>query len=369
MKLCYIANANSIHTARWITPFIEAGHEIHLLSYQTIMRRWEGLKAEIDLTRLGNIPKLRFLYWGLWVRQYVQRLHPDILHAHQIQGAGWLGAMTAYHPFVVSAWGSDILVEPHKSPFRQQLVQYVLRQADRLTVPSTLMYRAAEAQNFPSSRLRLIPWGLDLQVFHPQPNDRLETRQDYGIAPATPVIFSPRGITPLYNLDIVLSAVRALVERLPCLRLVMLRYNVDMDYLAKIKREIAAYALKNVVLWLPPQPSPVHMARLYRMADTAISIPSSEGYGFSVYEALACGCPAVITDLPLFADDLEHQVHVLKVAVGDVQQTAQSLLAMLTDAQLHQQLHVNGLARCHKMSIAHRIEMSQALYQELLEYA
>ncbi|MFQ5576766.1 MAG: glycogen/starch synthase, partial [Anaerolineae bacterium] len=85
MRLCYIANANSIHTVRWVTPFVERGNRVYLLSPQPVKRRWDGLEELVDLTRLTNARKLRFVYWGWWVRRYVRRLQPDILHAHDWQ--------------------------------------------------------------------------------------------------------------------------------------------------------------------------------------------------------------------------------------------------------------------------------------------
>lgn len=33
MKICYLADANSIHTQRWVKYFAERGHDVHLISY------------------------------------------------------------------------------------------------------------------------------------------------------------------------------------------------------------------------------------------------------------------------------------------------------------------------------------------------
>ena len=32
MKICYLANAASIHTVRWVKYFTDRGHEVHLIS-------------------------------------------------------------------------------------------------------------------------------------------------------------------------------------------------------------------------------------------------------------------------------------------------------------------------------------------------
>ena len=33
MKICYFADAQSIHTQRWVKHFAEKGHEVHLISF------------------------------------------------------------------------------------------------------------------------------------------------------------------------------------------------------------------------------------------------------------------------------------------------------------------------------------------------
>jgi len=34
MRLCYLANAQSVHTHRWIRYFVENGHEVHVISFE-----------------------------------------------------------------------------------------------------------------------------------------------------------------------------------------------------------------------------------------------------------------------------------------------------------------------------------------------
>jgi glycosyltransferase involved in cell wall biosynthesis len=365
MRLCYIANANSIHTWRWIAPLFAPETQVHLLSYTPVTCRWTGLAQLIDLTRLSNYRKLRFLLWGLWIHQYVRRLKPDILHAHELTAAGWLGVIANYHPFVVSAWGSDILIEPHRSTLRRNLIKLVTRRCDRLTVPSQPMYDAARALGTPDARLRLIPWGVETDIFHPFPDDRKATRKQFGIDSSAGVVLCPRGIAPIYNIDIIVEAFKSLAAKVPEAQLVLMRFNADLDYAARTENLIDELGLTEKVHWLPPQDTPWDMARLYRMSDVVISIPSSEGYGFSVYEAMATGCPTVITDLPAF-DLLEQSKHTEKVSVRDVRQTEQALLRLLTDANLAQRLRKHSLDVGRKLSIEARVNQSLALYTELL---
>jgi glycosyltransferase involved in cell wall biosynthesis len=364
MHLCYIADANSIHAKRWIEPFVRRGYNVHLLSYATIERQWSGVEL-VDLTRITNVRKLRFVYWCWWIRCYLRRLQPDILHAHQVQAAGWLGAMVNYHPFIVSGWGSDILVEPHKSPLRRVLLQAVLRQCDRLTVPSEVMYAKARALGVPDSRICLIPWGMETDVYRSTPDDRHVTRAQLNIDPDAKVVFCPRAIASAYNLDVLIEAIQAVRQEIPKTRLVLLRYNVNPTYLSRLEQLIESYELNNVVCWLPGQETASAMARLYRMSDVTVSIPSSEGYGFTVYEAMASGCPTLISNLAVFEDELVNGVHTLKVPVRDVVQTRQALYTLLTNSDLRDRLRENALGVCKNKTTRYRIEQADRLYREL----
>ena len=82
-----------------------------------------------DLTRHTNVRKLRYLVWARAVRQLVRKIKPDVLHAHQVASAGWLGAAANYHPLLVSAWGSDLLVGTRRSWTQRLLARWVLPRA------------------------------------------------------------------------------------------------------------------------------------------------------------------------------------------------------------------------------------------------
>jgi L-malate glycosyltransferase len=366
MRLCYIADANSIYTHRWILPLVRQGYQVCLLSYKPVQRAPQGVEELVDLTQITNTHKLRFAWWTYWIRRYLRHARPNILHAHQVQAAGWLAAGSGYHPLIVSGWGSDLMVEPHRSVMRRMLVALVLHQCDHFTVPSQAMYEAARQLGFPTERLHLVPWGVDTDVFRATPNDRVQTRRAFGLPQEAPVVLCPRAVAPLYNLDTLLTAVKAVLRQSPDLRLVMVHFNVVAEYLDLLERKIEEEELQANVLWLPAQETEADMARLYRMADIVVSIPSSEGYGSTVYEALACGIPTIISDLPAFEEVLMDGVHALKVPVRDAQLTGQALARLLTDQVLRQTLLENGLQVSRQASVQKRVAQVEALYRQVV---
>ncbi len=368
MNICFIADANSIHTSRWIAPLVDRGYTITLISYTPIKSDLRDRFRAIDLTKITNIPRLRFLVWGLWLRYFLKHLKPDILHAHQIQAAGWVGTISNYHPFIVSSWGSDLLVEPHRSQFRRQLVRIVLNRCDRLVVASPALSDAAISLEFPNNKLRMIPWGVETDLFRPIPQDRDETRRNIGIDPENFVIFSPRNISPIYQIHRIIEAFEQVRQRCPRSRLLLLKSNYDPTYLAEIEAYTMNQEIIQDVIWLTPERSigMESMAKLYRAADVTVSIPTSEGYGFSVYEAIACGCPTIISNTPAFDNVLEDGIHTIKVPVADTLALNSAISRMYSSSILRKSISENALTLVDNMGIITRVAETVNLYNEFM---
>ena len=363
MKICFIANWNSPHTKHWIDPILNGQHQIKLLSYTPVVRFDRRIEI-IDLTKFSNIAKIKYAQWGIWINCYLRNYKPHILHALQIPGAGWLGRSANYHPFVISAWGSDLLIEPKKSWFRKFLVKNVLHSCDGLTVPTNLLYTTAVNIGISEDRIHLIPWGIDTENFYPDPDDRFRTRRKLNIHDNERIIFCPRGIKDIYSIDILLAAFAKLVKNINNIKLLLLRFNIDNVYMSHLEEFIQKNSLDRHVIWIEGQNDPHKMANLYRASDVIVSIPISEGFGFSVYEAMACGCPTVITNLDVF-NNLIDRLHTSKVPPRDVEITTIAIEEMLKNIEFREIIVKNSLSIAFSQNISSQAEKTLSLYNEL----
>ncbi len=57
------------------------------------------------------------------------------------------------------------------------------------------------------------------------------------------------------------------------------------------------------------------MVDWYRAADVCVSIPSTDSGPLSVWEALACGCPCVVSDLPWARESVQPSGAALTVLI------------------------------------------------------
>ncbi len=351
MRLCIIANPNSIHTQRWVRFFARRGHEVHLVGPNPLLASLpEDLQALLagdrfhDLTQVTNRRKFRFAVWSLTLRRILRAVRPDVLHAHQVTGAGWLGAGSGYHPLLVTSWGSDLLVSARRSPTQRRLAGLVLRRADYVTCVSQPLAEAAQALGVPASKVEVVHWGVDTEVFHPgdasAPSVSMTEAQALGSMTAEqsatrgPLVLSIRAVRPIYNPLVIAQAIPTVLARRPDARFVVRTYSVDPELLAGFQRIIAAAGAAHAVEYLGDLPDDHAIADLYRQAAVVVSVPSSDGTPQSVLEAMACGAAPVVSDLPSLHDWVRHEQEGLVAPVGDTEALAAAILRLLDDEPL-----------------------------------
>jgi len=361
MRLCIIANL-SIHTQRYLRYFVERGHEVHLIGVRKPHVPPPPGVTVHDLTAHSGMRKLRWLVWGRTVRRIVAELKPDVLHAQQIAPAGWLGAAAGYHPLMVTAWGSDLLVGAQTSWVFRQLARWALRRADYVTCVSQGLAQAALALGADPNRLEVAPWGVDVEVYHPSadreaPRERLAAlrpallRLPYSAAKATgrpagrldgPIVLSVRSIKAVYRPLDIAQAIPRVLEQVPAARFVVRTHNSNAQKVAQFQATVQAGGASEAVRYVGELPDEEAIADLYRAADVAVSVPSSDGTPSSVLEAVACGAVPVVSDVPSLHEWLAHEREALFVPVGDVQAIAASIVRLLSDETLRGQMAADG---------------------------
>ena len=60
------------------------------------------------------------------IRKLLNKIKPDIIHGHSVRDHAIIAALTGFYPFVVTAWGSDVLIYPKESKIMKYAVQRIL---------------------------------------------------------------------------------------------------------------------------------------------------------------------------------------------------------------------------------------------------
>ncbi len=362
MKLCIIGNPNSIHTRRWVDWFKERGHTVWLIADVKPVKRWNPI-ADFVLPGRFSLPVLKFLLWGIKCQSVIRKLQPDIVHAHRVSSAGWIGAFSGFHPFVVTPWGSDLYQHPSRSRIAAWLAGYVLSRADMVTASSHDLCERARAFGANLEKTHLVGWGVDLSLFNPDHLSNQEARTSNA-----PAILNLRAVKPIYNLDVILKAIPIVRNIYPDAVFIFQQYNIDLRYKQHLVEMVNKLDIRGNVQWLDEIDEWEQVLNAYRKATIAISIASTDSMPISIQEAMACGIPVIASDLASIREWITPSLNGLLVPPRDERALASAIIQLSSDPAL-----VNSF-RQHNFQLVgergnHHNEMKkmESLYQNILE--
>lgn len=332
MRICYIADAGSIHTQRWINYFAEKGHEIHLIS----LRAGQGYAKGVQLYRLVRLmphiwPVTRYfsgLLWLVQARRLVRRIKPDILDAHTITVNSHLAIASGFHPLVLTAWGSDILIQPKKNPFWRALTKYALRKAELIVYNSEIAKKGLLELGAHPSKLRQIFNGVDTQQFNPYQRDKHFKRSLQ--LPEAPIVICIRSLRPLYNVEMLIKAIPSILKQVPQVTFIIGGDGEQRDYLKDLAGSLGILGNVRFLGWIQHDELPRYLAS----SDVYVSTSLSDSAPLSLQEAMACELAPVVTDLPANREWIVDGENGFLVSTGDIQALAQKIVHLLKNQRV-----------------------------------
>ncbi len=326
---------NSPHVAAWADAVAAAGHDVHVAG--RVVPKWPELELAVPSYRLATPwpPPVQGLRMSAGLGRVAAALEPDIVHAHYLPEYGWMAAREGLAPLVCSAWGSDVLVGGWVATRRSRSA---LDAATLVLADSAHLAREARALAGREVRVDVVRWGLDLELF--APGSAIEARERLGLPPEGPLVAGVRGLRPLYNPQLQLEAFARVRAERPEARF-LLKHPLTGTPSA-ITRAIERLGLSDAVTVRGSAPA-AELRDVYRAADVVVSVPSSDSSPRSVWEALACGRPVVLSDLPWAREELVHGEHALIVPL-EVGAVAEAIGRALDDRDLADRIGANGRA-------------------------
>jgi len=325
MKICYLANAQSIHTQRWAKHFNARGHDITVISFTPADISGVGV---IVMPRYKVNRRVNVLMNIFAIRRWVNLIQPDILHAHYATSYGFAGALTGKHPYIVTAWGTDVLIEPERSWIYRFLVYYALRKADLVTSMAPHMTERLIKRGYAAAdRIITLPFGVDTEVF----NLTRRTRS-HGNQPA--MVVSTR--RPDYGMDVdtFVEAIPYVRNNFPGLRFLIAGEGPRRQYLY----ELAAKLGLNDCVEFRGEIAYEKMPDLLGTADVFVSTSPSDGNNISLNEAMACGAFPVATDIPANRAWIEGGKNGLLYPCRDVEKLAGCIIEALRHPEWRQEV-------------------------------
>ena len=345
LRIAVLGDFDSVHTRSWLRWFIERGHEIHAISFYPPSARLEGVTQHVlrergsratpavappAARRTLRLPRgfmrlahaVRYRRAGL--ARVVWEIEPDVLHAHFLVEHGFYGATLGFHPYVVTCWGSDVLVEPRRDPVSNLIARWAIRRADLLTSNNRYMARRLHTLGAPATKVAVITLGAD-QYFLDDIEQCVNMHPD---AANMPIVLSTRAHEPLYNVGEIIDAFADVRESAPGARLEIAHGGSQTDALRVRAAPLGDAVDFAGVLDRARFRDALHAAAVF------VSVPSSDGTSVALLQAMAAGCFPIVSDLPTQRELIDDGVNGFRVPLHRPDVLANRLVAALRDPAL-----------------------------------
>ena len=354
LRIAVLGDFDGPHTRAWVRTFVERGHQVHAISYYAprvevpgvqvhllSKRRHEPTKgapaagsstaSRLPSSLLRVVHAMRYRRSGLL--RVLDEIRPDIFHAHYAVEHGFYGAFADFHPYVISAWGSDLLVESRK-PVGRRLASWALSKADLVTGnDASLMSRAVELGVAPD-KAAVVHLGIE-RAFLDAGAESVNLSEETA---SPPTLISDRALEPLYNVDAVLRAFAAVLPDVPGARLVVTGDGGQASALHDLGRELDLGDQVSFVGHLGQEA----LARTLAGAQVYVSNPTSDSLALSNLEAMAAGAFPIVSDLPSADGWITDGVNGLRVPPAEQVALAAAMRRALDDATLRREAAVQN---------------------------
>lgn len=358
LKILYIGWANHVHFIRWVKAFLNIGHRAWVLPTSPGKIVGSTTLPFITTNKRVNFQEIELKFYDALFRF-------DLVHVHWA-GFAYLPLIAGLKPYVVTAWGSDIYkISDYTIEIQEQIVR-ALRNAALVTVDSEDLKREITNLGVSRTRIKVVQWGVDTKIFRPCSKDDF-LLHELGVE-GRRIIYSPRNLAPIYNNDVILKAIKVLLNRFPDVLLVQKHYNCSHEKISEYLATATKIGVHNNVKLIGNMPYE-QLPIVYSLADAVISVPSSDGTPMSILEGMACGVVPVVSDLPSLREWIQNGINGFLVPIGDHIQLADRLSQLLDDPEFSNIVKKRNLDLIQKRA-DHNVNMIQMenLYQEVVKW-
>jgi glycosyltransferase involved in cell wall biosynthesis len=321
-----LGDARQVHLRRWAAYFAAHGYNVLTVSLEP------GIDFPTPFRRV-TIPEflpdaLRYPIAGAAVRRIVRKFRPHVISAHFVPNYGMLAALACPRPWVLSAWGSDIMTVPDRSAFHRWRTRFVLDRAHSVTSDARVLTDRIRSFGVPEDRILTFPYGVDPSLFAP------------GAPPAEPgpLVLSNRKLESLYRIDVVIDAFSAVREALPDAALTIAGDGSERGRLAgRAATGTAAARIRFV-----GDIDHARMPALLREHHIYLSSSPVDTTSVSLLEAMAVGLFPIVTDIPANREWIVDGENGRLVPPGEATRLAVAIIDAWRDPSLREQARVRN---------------------------
>ncbi len=323
----------SPHDHRFLSALAQTEHKIYFvqlekadnanLPAQIELVDWEGCARDFRWRDVPNYTR------GL--AHLIDKIQPDILHTGPIQTLGLIAVLTKFKPLLMMSWGFDLMEDVHRNLWWKYITSYVLKRSTFFISDAQVTRNKAIKYGMNPLNTIVFPWGVDLDHFSPT--------APVGAQYTAPLqLFCNRSWETRYGVDVLAKAFVKVAKSKPNTRLNLLGGGSQGDAIRQILEKRGAIDQVQFPGFIPQKDLP----RYYNEADVYISPSHVDGSSVSLMEAMGCGLPCLVSDIPANKEWVQEGENGWLFADGDADALAKKILHVIENRDTLDEIGANA---------------------------
>ncbi|MEY3441974.1 MAG: hypothetical protein RLZZ519_255 [Bacteroidota bacterium] len=338
MRIAVLSDPNNFHTQKWVKALQKAGAEVVVMSFDEAWEpAFEAIRLQPPIGRGKGYSYLDYLRGGNVLASALHEYRIDVVNPLNITPFGVWAMQSGFHPVVACAFGADILEYPPdylkstaaqgrgwdslsrnmnpiqrwksrlKYRFYRKKVAQALQYADWITGDNQhLVDCMAEWFSVPRSKMEVLRWGVEPELFEVTAAQLASARDLFGIDKDQKVVLSPRGLKQIYQADIILDAFsQSLASGREDTVFIMLGAGYAVSPEVSNRAELLAQSNPHFKFIREAIPRET-MHALWNLTDVFVSAPVYDGYSAALAEGRYVGAVPVVNDIPAHRELILH---------------------------------------------------------------
>ena len=293
MKIIYFSIDYCPHDHRFLSALAETEHEVFYVRLQRGPRQTEDRPVPEKIQIIPWVGGQKLFEWRdlpkyvLDFRRVVRQIKPDLIHAGPIQTCALIAVLSGFRPILTMSWGFDLMKDVYRGRGWEWATRYTLKRSTYFTSDAQVTRDTAVKYGMNPEKTVVFPWGVDLAHFAPRSTVHRPSSKSF-------TLFCNRSWEPNYGVDVLARAFAKVAQQKPEVSLLLLGGGSQGPVIRQI---LSSGGVLDQVTFAG-QISQKDLPRYYQMADLYISPSHVDGSSVSLMEALACGLPCLVSDIP-----------------------------------------------------------------------
>lgn len=263
------------------------------------------------INRFKRIAEYFFSPISIW--KIIRQQKPDMVIAERTTSYGFLAALSGSKTIAIAQQGRTDLW-PETSVlylFKKFIQKYAFKKAHLIHAWGPVMTISMKEIGVDMSKVLVIPKGIDLTLFSPTVinSNKIEA-------------IVTRSLQPEYRHDSILKAFAILHQKRIDFSLTIVGDGTRLQFLKDLAKDLE---IENKVIFTGRIPN-TDLPKLLQQSNIYISMPITEGVSASLFEAMACNCYPIVSDIPGNQSWIKHRENGQLIEIDNIEMLAEELI-------------------------------------------